>query len=115
MINFAERLRQARILNGWRLEECSARRGDGLRQLSTCKYESGEMQPTQENLFALCRALGISTDYFYRRLSVTVKDVDFRKLDIDSAGMQEKIIARTRDSVERYLELEEILNISAKF
>jgi len=116
MINFPERLKAARKIKGWSLNELSHRMGENvLSKQSLSKYESGEMQPSEENLYLICRALGITMDYFHRRLSILVNDVSFRKLDIYSAGMQEKIISQTRDFIERYLELEEILSIQAKF
>jgi len=116
MINFAERLKAARKMKGWSLDELSTRAGENVvSKQSLGKYENSEMQPGEEILFALCKALDIKTDYFFRRLSFRIGEVNFRKLDIYSASMQEKVKAKTQDFVERYLELEEIIGEKSKF
>ncbi|MEX1003452.1 MAG: XRE family transcriptional regulator [Crocinitomicaceae bacterium] len=116
MINFAERLKAARKMKGWSLDELSKECGANVvSKQSLSKYEQGEMLPGDDILYALCKALDIKTDYFNRRLSIRVKDVSFRKLESYSVAMQEKVISQTQDFLERYLELEEILGIDSKF
>lgn len=116
MINFPERLKAARKMKGWSLDELSNRMGEHvISKQSLSRYESGEAQPSEEILYALCRALEIKTDYFFRRLSFRIGEVSFRKLDIYASNMQEKVKAKTQDFVERYLELEELLCVNSKF
>lgn len=116
MINFAERLKAARKMKGWSLDELSSQCGENcVSKQSLSKYEQGLMQPSEEILFAICRALDIKTDYFNRRLSIRVKDVSFRKLTSYSVEMQDKVISQSQDFIERYLELEEIIGVESKF
>lgn len=116
MINFAERLKAARKMKGWSLDELSNQCGiKVISKQSLGKYELGIMQPSDEVLFAICKALDIKLDYFNRKLSIRVKDVSFRKLNNYSVSMQEKVISQTQDFIERYLELEDIIGIQSKF
>lgn len=103
-------------MRGWSLEELSAQmQGHGPTKQALSKYENGEMLPTDDNLLHICKALGISTDYFYRKLNLSLGKVSFRKLESYPVKLQETVIAQTRDFTERYLELEDLLGIKSQF
>src|SRR5688500_15856713 len=116
MKNFAERLKAARKMRGWSLEELAKRLGnDGPSKPALHKYETGQMEPGYNNLVRLCKVLDTDMDYFNRELTIEIEDVSFRKLDRFAVKMQETIVAQTCDFIERYLELEELLGIKSAF
>lgn len=116
MIHFPERLLAARKMRGWSLEELSHQMGEYKISIQALnKFEKGELPLSEEVLFHLCDALDVKHDFFYRTTKVELEKVNFRKLDTFPVKMQDKLIAQTRDFVERYLELEELLNITPKF
>lgn len=116
LINFADRLKTARKMKGWSLEELVSQMGEeAVSKQAISKYENGEMLPNEETLLHLSKALGIKVDYFYRKHYLSIEKVSFRKLDTYPAKMQDMVISSTQDFVERYLELEELIGIASKF
>ena len=75
------------------------------------KYESGQMMPSDDVLCALCVALGVEPDYFYRPFTFDLNEfqVSFRKKSDTSAKDVKALKVQIQDEVERYLEVEEIL------
>ncbi|MFZ5551876.1 MAG: helix-turn-helix domain-containing protein [Bacteroidota bacterium] len=116
MIQFPERLFAARKMRGWSLEELSHQMGKYKISVQALnKFENGDLPLSEEVLFHLCDALGVKHDFFYRTTKVEMEKVNFRKLQSFPAKLQDKIIYQTRDFVERYLELEDLLGISPNF
>jgi Zn-dependent peptidase ImmA (M78 family) len=116
MIHFHERLLAARKMRGWSLEELSERMGEYKISIQALnKFEKGDLPISHEVMYHLCKALGVKRDFFYRETEVALDRVSFRKLDTFPVKMQDKLIAQTRDFVERYLELEELLGITPQF
>lgn len=116
MIHFPERLKSARKMRGWSLEDLA----QNLREIklsvqALSKYETGQLLIPEETLYHLARALGVKPDYFYRSISVETSKVSFRKLEEFPQKMQDKVVQQTRDFIERYLELELLLGIDSKF
>lgn len=58
---FAERLKKTRLLRKLSQKELAER--IQISQRSYCRYESGEMFPSKENLISIAEALEISVDY----------------------------------------------------
>ena len=114
MKNFSERLKAARKMRGWSLQELADKMGNVTKQALN-KYESGTMKPSQDILLRMCTVLELSADYFNRETNITLQEVSFRKLTKLSVKDQESIKSRTLDFVERYLELEDLLGIESGF
>jgi len=114
MINFPERLRSARKMRGWSLQELADHVGIISKQ-ALSKYEQGLMKPEEDTLFALTKALGVKADYFLKPQRVILGPIEFRKkasLKVkESASLAEQI----RDYLERYLEIEELLQVKSEF
>ncbi len=96
-------------MNGLSLEGLAERLGHRVSRQALYKYEQGEMNPDASLLPYLCQALQVHPDYFYRELSVDMDHIAFRKLEKLKALEQKIAIERTRDFLERYLELESLL------
>lgn len=79
------------------------------------KYEKGEMMADSAVLLVLAKALGVKTDYFFQPFTVDIDQIAFRKKKSlakkDLGAIRQKIA----DHVERYVELEQFLNIDNRF
>lgn len=116
MINeFAERLRSARKMSGLSMEKLADKAGGIVTKQAISKYEKGKMQPSSEVLVAMVRALDIKIDYFFRTTKVNLSGLEFRKKSKLSKTDEERIKHQTIDFLQRYVELEELLNIKTNF
>lgn len=112
---FAERLKSARMMNGLSLQDLSNRLGNKVTRQALHKYEKGEVIPDSEMLNLLCEALEVRPDYFTRETLVELSSINFRKIERLPVKEQDSIIERTREFLERYIELEEIMGIYKPF
>lgn len=79
------------------------------------KYEQGLMKPDSEVLLLICNALSVRPDYFTREVSISLENVEFRKLKKLSVKESARIKEKTVDILERYFELEDILGVDESF
>jgi Zn-dependent peptidase ImmA (M78 family)/DNA-binding XRE family transcriptional regulator len=113
--NFPERLKAARKMNGLSLQDLSDKLNNQISKQALSKYEAGQSVPDNNLLLDMARALGVTQDYFTRSNSVELGDLTFRKLTKLSAKEQDIVVYQTKDFLERYLELEDILGIDSHF
>ncbi len=108
---FPERLKAARKMKGFSLQDLSdAVKNKWNKQLLN-RLETGEAKPDSNMLSQLCKALGVTSDYFFRESTVSLEDIRFRKLKKLPAKEQDMVIHQTIEYLERYLELENLLGI----
>jgi Zn-dependent peptidase ImmA (M78 family)/DNA-binding XRE family transcriptional regulator len=110
---FPIRLRAARLQAG--LTQQQLAEGLGISKQSVSKYEHGKMLPDSRVLLKMSRLLGLKPDFFFRAFRVSLQQVDFRKRASLSGKRLEGLKAMIVDKLERYLELEEHLNLSIPF
>jgi Zn-dependent peptidase ImmA (M78 family)/DNA-binding XRE family transcriptional regulator len=115
LANFGKRLKSARKMAGLSMEALSERAGQAVTKQAISKYERGLMNPGSDALIALSRALGVKSDYFFRSQKVSLGKLEFRKKSKLSRKEEESIKHRTLDFLERYLEIEDILDEKAAF
>lgn len=109
MKNFGERLKSARLMMGLSLEDLAQRVESTITKQALHKYENGTMKPGSEILTSLCKALGVSTDYFAREKHVNLDNLSFRKKSSLKIKAENQIREQARDYLERYLELESLV------
>ena len=112
---FANRLKQARIMQGFSMEQLCNKMNNIITRQSISKYEIGKMMPDSTTLISLSNALGVSVDYFFRPLTITIENVEFRKKSHLSAKQIDSIKEIVKDKLERYFEIESIFDIRTKF
>jgi len=112
---FAERLKSARMLNGFSLQDLATALENKVSRQALHRYEKGEVNPDSDMINLLSAALKVRPDYFFRDTKVEIGYVEFRKLKRMSAKEEVRVVEETREYLSRYLELEEILGISNKF
>lgn len=109
-------------MNGQRLELARKRAGFSLRGLSDelggqpshqaiRKYEKDEMTPSSSVLVALAKALSVSVDFLMSDQVQALEGVEFRKLSSTSAKDRARVEAEVMDRVDRYLTVEELLEL----
>ncbi len=112
---FAERLKSARKMKGWSLQELADNITISISKQALNKYEQNLMKPTGEVLIALGKVLGVKPDYFLKETKIELGPVEFRKKAKLTAKEEESIKEKVRDFLERYLEVEQLLHIKTKF
>lgn len=108
---FGQRLERARAMRGLSLRALSEALGGLVSHNAIAKYEKGEMGPDSGVLIALCRALDVDTEFFFRPTTVTLSKIGFRKRTSVPAKEVDRIREEARDFFERYLEIESILGL----
>ncbi len=112
---FAERLKSARKMKGWSLQELADNTAVSISKQALNKYEQDLMNPTGEVLIALAKTLDVKPDYFLRESKVELEPVEFRKKAKLSVKQADSIKEKVKEFLERYLEVEQLLNIKTKF
>lgn len=111
---FADRLKNARKMNGYSLQELSDKIQNQLSKQDLNRLETGVMMPDSIILNMLTNALQVTTDYFFKEQPLTLESVEFRKLTKLPIKEQEKVKGKTVEFLERYVELENLLGIVKK-
>lgn len=111
---FAERLKSARMMNGYSLQDLSDKLENKITRQALHKYEKGEVVPDSEMLGHLCNALNVRPDFFTNE-PIELSNINFRKIEKLPNREQSSIIERTKEFLARYLELEEIMGFKKPF
>lgn len=114
-VSFASRLKSARLMKGYSLQDLANKIDIDLSRQSLHKYEKGLMMPDSAVLNALCRALEVSQDYLFRQTEVSLGKIEFRKLTNLPKKEEAKIVEACKDYLSRYIEIESILGIEKEF
>lgn len=110
---FGERLKLARKKLGWSLDSLVESIGGIVTKQAISKYERNQMMPDSKVLIELSKALNVSIDYLFADRVVNLVGVDFRKAMRTSAKDQARVEANVVDHLERYLAIEEILELES--
>lgn len=113
---FAARLKNARLICGFSMDELVNAMGNIVSKMTISKYEKTQLYPNSSILISLSKALNQSVDYFFRPFTLSVETVKFRKKKSSLSAKQEKSIReRVADLIERYINIEEICNSAIQF
>jgi Zn-dependent peptidase ImmA (M78 family)/DNA-binding XRE family transcriptional regulator len=116
MINeFGARLNSARKMAGMSMEALAQKAGAIVSKQAISKYEKGKINPSSEVLLALAKALDVKVDYFFRSGKFAIAGIEFRKRSRLTKKEEERIKFQTIDFIQKYLEIEEILNEASVF
>ncbi len=112
---FAERLKSARLMKGFSLQDLANALSNQLSRQALHRYEKGEVMPDNDKINLLSKALGVNPDYFFRRTKVEIGEIEYRKLSKIPRKEASIIKEKTKEYLSRYLELEEILGLRVEF
>jgi Zn-dependent peptidase ImmA (M78 family)/DNA-binding XRE family transcriptional regulator len=106
-----KKLKIARAAAGLSLRDLAARMEGRVTAQAIGKYERDEDMPSSGVLMALARALDVREEYLLSDDEIALESVDFRKASKASAKEEAIIQAKTVDLLERYIAIEELLNL----
>ena len=109
------RIKQARKMAGMSLQELSDSLNNLVTKQALHKYEQGIMNPTAEVLIALSKSLNVKPEYFLKKDIINLSNISFRKKASLSGKIEDSIIEKAKDYIERFFELESILGIQSTF
>ncbi len=104
------RLRLARVGSGLSLRDLEIKIDNLVSAQAIGKYERDEMMPNSTTLIALARVLGVSENYLLGQNNLKLESLEFRKKKIATKKVEAQVEAKVLSHVERYLEIEEIIN-----
>jgi Zn-dependent peptidase ImmA (M78 family)/DNA-binding XRE family transcriptional regulator len=110
---FGERLKLARKKAGFSLRALSEALDNQVSAQAIGKYERGEMMPSSGILLKLAKTLDVSLDYLMGSQVSQLEGVEFRKKSGTSAKDRARVEAAVIEHVERYLTIEEILDLNS--
>jgi len=111
---FGIRLASARKMAGMSLQKLSDALGNVVTKQSLHRYEKGIMKPDSALLIKLSEILKVSVDYFYAEpaISIEFSNPDYHKHSSRiSATEKVAIEEKSKNLLEKYLELESLLNL----
>lgn len=113
LFTFAKRLQQARLKAKLSMEKLSEKMNGNVTKQAISKYEQGKMMPSSTILIAMAEALSVDLDYFFRPFTFELDQfkVSFRKKSSTTVSDQKALEIQIQDEVERYLQIEEILQV----
>lgn len=114
---FAQRLVNARKIRCMSQRELRDAVDGKISSSAIAKYEKGQMMPSSDVLIMLSKALNINLDYFFRPFTVDIdpSKFEFRKKSNMGNKKVESIKYLVCSEIEKYQEIESILNIATKF
>ena len=116
MINeFGRRLFSARKMAGLSMAALAEKAGAVVSKQAISKYEKGQINPGSEVLIALAKALDVKVDYFFRPSQIAISGLEFRKRSKLRKKAEEQIKYQTMDFIQKYLEIEDVLNIRTPY
>ena len=112
--HLAERIKSARLMRGYSLQELASQLEGKLTAQAIGRYERSESVPNSYYLNLLSRALSVSMDYFERE-SFNLGKVAFRKRSRLPIKEENRIKELARDFLERYIEAEHLLEVDKSY
>lgn len=101
-----ERIQQARKAAGLSLRALAEK--VDVTAMAISKYENNQSTPSSGVLLALAKALGVRTEYFFRRVSVDLVNVNHREHHLLPKKEEQKVLTDVKEQLERWLALEEV-------
>lgn len=94
-----QRIHRARLAAGLTLEALGKQLG--ISKAAVQKYEKGAVTPDSAKLLMIARACGVRTEYFFRKDSVELTNVEFRKTSSFGVKRAEAVQIRVTEQVEK--------------
>ncbi len=110
---FRDRLKLARKRVGYSLRGLSDALGGAPSAQAIGKYERGEMMPSSGVLLQISRVLGVTMEFLLSERVEELEATEFRKRSGTSVRDRARIEAAVVDGLQRYLAIEEILELDS--
>lgn len=109
----ADRIRLARRKAGISLRDLSSAMGGKVTAQAIGKYERGESTPSSGVLLSLAKALDVSLGYLLDTQGIALSGVEFRTKANTTARDRAQVETEVLEWVERYLQIEQILELDS--
>lgn len=113
--SFGERLKSARRMRGLTQDELSQRVSPEISKHALAKFERGGAFPDGGAILAFMEALGVTMDYLLRPTADAISDVRYLKKSSISARELDMVTEVVKDKIERYNDIEDILEVGINF
>ena len=107
-----QRLKLARAAAGLSLRGLASRLDNLVTAQALNKYEHDDMMPGSPVLLAIAKALEVSVSYLLASPDVILEGVEFRRTAL-GARDHARLEARVVDTLQRYLTIEDLLNVAS--
>jgi Zn-dependent peptidase ImmA (M78 family)/DNA-binding XRE family transcriptional regulator len=87
----------------------------GVSAMAISKYENGKDVPRSGVLIRMSEVLGVNMDYFFRTVEVNLSKPLYRNHEFLPKKEEKEIHEQTRELIERYLDVEEIVGERQQF
>jgi Zn-dependent peptidase ImmA (M78 family)/DNA-binding XRE family transcriptional regulator len=111
-MSIGERLKIARTLAGLSQRDLAERAEVSAMAIS--KYERDQDTPSSPVLIRLAQSLGVKVEYFFRPVEVKLTAPAYRKRMALSEHERGRILARIQEWIERYIEVEILLDLESR-
>jgi len=108
------RLKLARVGAGLSLRKLSDEIGSLVSHTKLASCENNNEHLDSRSLMAVCLRLGINEDYLLGKDEISLEGVEWRKNRITSRREEAQVESVVIDRLQRYLNVEELLNISSR-
>ena len=105
----------ARKMSGLSLRELAGKMNVPITKQALSQYEKGQITPSSKVIIAISNALDLPVDYFFKKSNVKLEHLEFRKKSSLSQKKVEAVRFQTLNYLEKYLEIEELLNVNGVF
>jgi transcriptional regulator with XRE-family HTH domain len=112
---FGTRLKLARKMAGMSLQDLSDVVKNIVTKQALNKYEQGLMNPSNEVLLNLSKALKVKPDFFLKQTILELGLISFRKTSSLTKMEEDSIIEKVRFYIERFTEIETLLDLDQHF
>lgn len=109
-MNIGERIKAARSLAG--LSQRGLAEAAEISAMAISKYERNLDMPGSAVMIRLARALGVKVEYFFRPIEARLSMPVFRYGHMLSEAQRELVVARVQEWVERYVQIEQLLDLT---
>jgi len=110
---FGNRLKLARKKAGFSLRNLSTALNKEISAQAIGKYERNEMMPSSGILLKLAETLSVSLEFLLSEQVEELEGIEFRKISGTTAGERAHVEATVTDNLQRYLSIEEILELDS--
>jgi Zn-dependent peptidase ImmA (M78 family)/DNA-binding XRE family transcriptional regulator len=112
-VSIGERIKSARIMAGLSQRDLATKAE--ISAMAISKYERDMDIPGSSTLLRLARALNVKIEYFFRPTTVTLSTPTYRRRESLPSAQEASILERVQEWLERYLDIESLLNKSPYF
>jgi transcriptional regulator with XRE-family HTH domain len=115
MQHFGERLKAARRIKGWSLQDLADSTEQSISKQALSKYEAGTIRPSRKIMMLLAEALKVKPSYFDRQPAFKLPEFELPRKSTIAVKQLASIREQIKDELEHHLQVESLLAIRPKF